>query len=723
MITHAQKLLNTRRDIKLFDSILEDEKKKYNLTMDELDRKKKDIEKKESELQQYIAKYNKLLKDNQQKIEKEKLKSSIEKEQMKIKKQKLDRALDLLNQICHVDNLIADHKIYETFLQEVANQSENFDSIDDMMNRYYSLKATHKDLMKRELQCQREEAEKREENLRQIQKTENEILDYNNHAAALQLNMEKARHEALRQDYLKEHRIKSIQQKQLLIGQIKLSISNLYFMTREFQKHPPPMTKDISDQIIRIKNFIRNLSKTLKELKKQKDCSKPWWWNFCTEVAKPDARPFLKDDDIIFCKNIEQTSINFTIGIVLLKDLHEDLELIKNAYRSGVCRIHSIVTTRKVYVRLIFEEVNSHPISDVQLADVVQISSFDDELALYEKHYEYFYLVKVMKPYPLFSEEMAFSLMMTFSWKKFVAINDIDAEGLYAFIKRAFMNEILIIDIEFYENDTIKTINGIDNIFTQIKLFGKLNFILEEAYFRGLFTPGYVWVYLKILNPKDYDKLDPRTRFTGLFTFSVPQKSSIDKSDDDLFKERRMLLERKNLQHFNICINGAVEVCYHQMMAYDQMKVATEALIHSLSHLNVNFHTVEMEDACSNSFPKRATANGLYLLESILNLRVDDGLLHQSFIFHRARHCLNMEYYILLNVQKKKKVEVGIWRIFPEENRQYPFIETGQIEIFRNTIFPGRVSTIPLDINDDLFNITIKLGICCNVIAILQSKL
>lgn len=78
-----------------------------------------------------------------------------------------------------------------------------------------------------------------------------------------------------------------------------------------------------------------------------------------------------------------------------------------------------------------------------------------------------------MKPYPLFSEEMAFSLMMTFSWKKYFLINDINTEGLYAFIERAFLYEFIIADIEFYENDTLKNYFDLENIFSQIKLSGK----------------------------------------------------------------------------------------------------------------------------------------------------------------------------------------------------------------------------------------------------------
>lgn len=135
----------------------------------------------------------------------------------------------------------------------------------------------------------------------------------------------------------------------------------------------------------------------------------------------------------------------------MLKDIYEDIELLKNSYRAGVCRIHSILTERKIYVRLLFEEVNSNSIAEVQMAglyckiqisiwnsfifflhslfsvcrllsngsliiigpnngtlvkytypllrnlDVIQISSFDNELSLYENYFEYFYLVKVTK--------------------------------------------------------------------------------------------------------------------------------------------------------------------------------------------------------------------------------------------------------------------------------------------------------------------------------------
>lgn len=56
------------------------------------------------------------------------------------------------------------------------------------------------------------------------------------------------------------------------------------------------------------------------------------------------------------------------------------------------------------------------------------------------------------------------------------------------------------------------------------------------------------------------------------------------------------------------------------MSSYDEMKVATEALIQSLKDPDIKFQTIETKDACSNAFIDKTKTNGLELLQNILNV-------------------------------------------------------------------------------------------------------
>lgn len=52
------------------------------------------------------------------------------------------KAFNYLEEICLVEKDIDNNKHYEILLQDAVDQSENFDTIDELMNRYYSLKTT-----------------------------------------------------------------------------------------------------------------------------------------------------------------------------------------------------------------------------------------------------------------------------------------------------------------------------------------------------------------------------------------------------------------------------------------------------------------------------------------------------------------------------------------------------------------------------------------------------
>ncbi|XP_023030442.2 coiled-coil domain-containing protein 42 isoform X1 [Leptinotarsa decemlineata] len=239
-----------------------------------LDKQWKELDEKEKSLRENFKHFDQFVRENMEKRERALKKM---KDDVALKEQRRnDIQICLLNYIemkqakFDMDAKIKDYRLYEDFLNKVVEHSEEFTSIQDMINRYLSLLNAKNSLAQLQEDNLKALENARSDMMKLIEENNFVIMGLNNQIANLQARFENANIKSLESEQLvlqiKNNAVKKMSE----IDQVKASIWNVYTHMAHSKRHPVKIKKDnVEEQMMYIKRTLTELSKVNLILRKR----------------------------------------------------------------------------------------------------------------------------------------------------------------------------------------------------------------------------------------------------------------------------------------------------------------------------------------------------------------------------------------------------------------------------------------------------------------------
>lgn len=194
----ASRILEKRRQLAEVHDALEAQKDEFARKIDAFRRREEALRKKDLRLQDSLIKFNKFLQENENKRTRAMKRCADESRIREAKEKEISKLQDLLNTKTCEDKDLADklarNKKYQHYLKSIIEQvqvsCDDYSEIQDILDRYQTLKSTNDDLLRR-LQTNTKDHEASRLSYTQFtKKSGNAILNMNNEIAALQKEME-----------------------------------------------------------------------------------------------------------------------------------------------------------------------------------------------------------------------------------------------------------------------------------------------------------------------------------------------------------------------------------------------------------------------------------------------------------------------------------------------------------------------------------------------------
>lgn len=241
-VSPATRLLEKKRQQFEVQEALDAQKEEYLRHEDAFRRREEALRRKDIELQDSLIKFNKFLQENESKRKRAITRASDERKQIEHREadiERLDRqykskvadakALDKdlqRNKVCH--EFLADVCVYLT---------EEYPEIQDLLNRYKTLRGANDDLLRRQKDYEDLSEKKKDDFIKYMKERANEILNANNEIALLQDKLEHTEATTYRLQNEVDSAIRGMSDKTLELCQILAAVDNLL---ERFVKH---MTK------------------------------------------------------------------------------------------------------------------------------------------------------------------------------------------------------------------------------------------------------------------------------------------------------------------------------------------------------------------------------------------------------------------------------------------------------------------------------------------------
>ncbi|KZC12587.1 PREDICTED: coiled-coil domain-containing protein 42 homolog [Dufourea novaeangliae] len=233
-----------------------------------------DMEHDELILRESFIKFNRFVRENQEKRERAEIKIKEEKERQAKRRDEIE---DLREKLKHMINVrekmkkyVDEYKKYQTYLEKVINETGEFHSISEIFNRYEtliearSILSVHQDKNLQALETTGTEIYHMTET--KIQK----FMGLNNLLAQLQARRDKVDSKALKWETIVSKIKASAAEKNLKHTQVKTCCWNLYQQTCKRKDVPVTVSKDDTEQQLEhIKRTILELKRIIKVAKKR----------------------------------------------------------------------------------------------------------------------------------------------------------------------------------------------------------------------------------------------------------------------------------------------------------------------------------------------------------------------------------------------------------------------------------------------------------------------
>ncbi|ETV92741.1 hypothetical protein H310_12974 [Aphanomyces invadans] len=244
LMSQSTLLLKKRKELREINDALDFMKEEYAQRVETCAERQREFERKQDEMREQVAKFEKFIKENDSKRTRAELKAKTEHrsaEQNDVRKKQLVLQLD--KDVATRESLEKrrDQLLkYRTYLDSAVDASEQeYEEIADILNRYATLLDANNDL-KAQVQSAESQIDKLRQDLRTFKtEMENTILVQNSEIHGHQQHLEKIRGETFQLDLDRGRDDRVSNGRSRESGQIVLAIKNLYNRCRTSGKIPP----------------------------------------------------------------------------------------------------------------------------------------------------------------------------------------------------------------------------------------------------------------------------------------------------------------------------------------------------------------------------------------------------------------------------------------------------------------------------------------------------
>ncbi|CAH8450553.1 unnamed protein product [Dicrocoelium dendriticum] len=246
--------------------------KRVKMQLTEMRRRR--LEEKECELKESLMKFEKFLKDNDDKraraLKKLSLERGIQKQRLKQIDELNERIQKLTRERKNLDTKVKRLRIFKDFLEQVVKRSDDFNDISELMKRYESLTANLSDLMEKE-EMNSDMSQNLEIGLHKYREDKcDEKMFLLNKLTELRRSLELHQIECRDNQVALEHEKDATVWRIIQLNSIKLAIQNMYQLARKFQRFGSEANADdTKSQLSVIASFILDLSLIVKNLSGQ----------------------------------------------------------------------------------------------------------------------------------------------------------------------------------------------------------------------------------------------------------------------------------------------------------------------------------------------------------------------------------------------------------------------------------------------------------------------
>jgi DNA repair exonuclease SbcCD ATPase subunit len=231
-VSPATRLLEKRRQMYEVNEALEAQKARFAKDEEQFKKREESLRTKDLHLQHQLIRFNKFLQDNEAKRRRAETRCADEQMQIKQKDEEireLEVQLEELSRQCvDLEEEVKRNMKYEEFLERAKEYSDEFSEIQDLLTRYETLEAAHRDLVRNQALFESRNEEVRQEFQNYQKESANEILGFTTKTASLQSELEAS--ETLRQQLTLEAEevTQGDSEQSLFLGKIIMSVENLY---------------------------------------------------------------------------------------------------------------------------------------------------------------------------------------------------------------------------------------------------------------------------------------------------------------------------------------------------------------------------------------------------------------------------------------------------------------------------------------------------------------
>ncbi|XP_012540099.1 coiled-coil domain-containing protein 42 homolog [Monomorium pharaonis] len=270
----ATEVIRSRQELAQVEELLKEKRAEQEMKRKCLDEQWQEARKQQLQLRQSLIKFNTLVKENVEKRERAEQKIKEEHERQEKFKQEIEELEQKLRYMRDVrdkmQRYVGEYRKYQNYLDRVVNETGEFQSINEIFNRYETLLEARQalsDHQDRNLQM----LEKKGTEIHHLTETKTQVLmGLNNKLAELQARYDWAKAEALKWETIVSKIKETAAAKNLELTQVKACCWNIYQQICKRKEIPVQVSsEDVEQQLIHIKRTVLELKRIIKTVKKR----------------------------------------------------------------------------------------------------------------------------------------------------------------------------------------------------------------------------------------------------------------------------------------------------------------------------------------------------------------------------------------------------------------------------------------------------------------------
>ncbi|XP_011880120.1 PREDICTED: coiled-coil domain-containing protein 42 homolog isoform X2 [Vollenhovia emeryi] len=270
----ATEVIRARRELAEVEEILKEKRAEQKIKRKCVDEQWEDAREEQLQLRQSLVKFNTLVKENVEKRERaeQKIKEEHERqEKCKLEIEELEQKLRCMRDTRDkMQRNVGEYRKYQNYLDRVVNETGEFQSINEIFNRYETLVEARQalsDHQDRNLQM----LEDKGTEIHHLTEVKTQVLmGLNNKLAQLQARYDQAKAQALKWETIVSKIKETAAAKNLELTQVKACCWNIYQQICKRKEIPVKVaSEDVEQQLIHIKRTILELKRIIKTVKKK----------------------------------------------------------------------------------------------------------------------------------------------------------------------------------------------------------------------------------------------------------------------------------------------------------------------------------------------------------------------------------------------------------------------------------------------------------------------